>query len=126
MDDTPNTPPPINRDDSLRVLAYVVYGSFVLGPVIPLVPLIGIIVAAIKVKDAEGTIYHSHFVWILRTFAIAFAAGLVGALLLVIPIIEYLGMLFLGLLSLWVLWRLVKGALKLIDNKPVEDVTAWY
>ena len=120
------TPPPPTANDQLRVLCYLVYGSFVLGPVVPLVPLIGIIVAAIKYKESAGTIYQSHFLWVLRTFAMALAAGLIGALLLVIPIIHFLGMLLMLAAGLWSLYRLVKGGLKLLDGKPIDNVTALY
>jgi uncharacterized membrane protein len=121
-----DTPLPPTTNDNMRVLAYVVYGSFVLGPIIPLVPFIGVIVAAIKYKDAEGTIYQSHFMWVLRTFAMGMAACIIGMLLLVIPIIHYLALVLMGLTSLWMLYRLVKGGLKLLDNKPIDDVKALY
>lgn len=120
------SPPPPTATDQLRVLTYLVYGSFVLAPLIPLVPLIGIIVAAIKYKDAEGTIYQSHLLWVLRTFAMALAASVVGALLMVLPVTHILGMLLMVAASLWALYRLVKGALKLLDNKPIDDVKALY
>jgi uncharacterized membrane protein len=118
------TPPPPTAADQLRVITYLVYGSFVLGPLIPLSPLIGVIVAAIKYKDAAGTIYQSHLLWVLRTFAMALAAGVVCALLLVIPLIHYLAMLLMAATSLWALYRLVKGVLKLLDGKPIDDVKA--
>ena len=114
----------------MKTMAYVVYGCWLAGllsktiPFFGLLPLIGLIIDFIKRKEAAGTIYESHFEWVIRTFVIGLLAGIAcAALLMILP---PLGALGFTILSLWGLWRLIKGGLRLYENKPIENPKAYY
>ena len=74
--------------------------------------------------DACGTYLETHFSWQIRTFWYAFAfaclVGLVGFILSFI----YVGIAiwFVGffVMSLWVGYRIIRGALRLWNGKPVD------
>lgn len=67
--------------------------------------------------DALGTYQGSHYSWRLKSVLVAGALYLVTSplwLLLVVP-----GWIAWGLISLWFLYRIVKGMLALSDRRPV-------
>jgi uncharacterized membrane protein len=115
---------PASPLSNLRTIMFVVYASFIAGAVIPVAPLIGLIIAVIKRKDAAGTLYESHCTWLIRTFVIGFGAGLFAAILMVIPVINVIGIVLMATTCLWVLYRIIKGGLRLIDGRPVENPQA--
>jgi len=103
------------------MLAHVVYGLFAIGLVSGLTPVIGVILAYLKRKDVTGTYLESHFTWQIRTFWVWLAAGIVGIALLVVGV----GFLILLGLVVWVIYRIVKGWLRLGDRRPIEDPESW-
>ena len=48
-------------------------------------------------------------------------ASLTAALLLVIPVINILGMVAMTATGLWAIYRIIKGGLRLVDGRPVEN-----
>lgn len=104
---------------------YIGWGAGVLSSAVHLfgmLPLIAAMVAYLKRQDAAGTIYESHLTWVFRSFIIALVSVVGVMVLMVIPPI---GMLAMGALTLWCLYRLVKGGLRLMEGKPVENPTAF-
>jgi uncharacterized membrane protein len=92
--------------------------------------IIAVIVNLIKRDDVRGTYLESHFNWQLRTFGYALLWLVVMVLVLVtIGIPLTLVTLFVGLpiavvfaigLGIWVLYRIARGWLALIDGKPIR------
>jgi len=74
-----------------------------------------IVVAYLKRADAVGTIYASHFDWILRTFWWSLL-WIVVSLIFTLLLIGWVG-LFVTLV--WVLYRIVKGWLALAENRTI-------
>ena len=82
--------------------------------------IIAVIVNLIKRGDVRGTYLDSHFGWQLRTFFYAllwvFVAGLLIITLVGIPIAIGLAIV----VGLWVIYRLARGWLALVDHRPLR------
>ena len=104
---------------SLRAISMVVYGLFALGFVtsglFTFATLAAVIIMYIKRADAAGTVYATHFDWLINTF-------LWSLLWLALSFLTmFIGIGWLGLIAtvVWVLYRLIKGFLLLLDGKPI-------
>ncbi len=133
------------RDDAIgeeRNWAFATYGLFLIAPVSSgITVLIGVILAHLRRDHARGTLYESHYrnlilvfwVWlavVLLAVALSFA-GLAGAALALLQFRPghglslyhsalTLGLVFLGvvLTCFWYYWRLLRGFIRLLDDKP--------
>ncbi|SDV51272.1 DUF4870 family protein [Chitinasiproducens palmae] len=105
-----------NVEDRLRVIMHVIYAlyaaSWLTGGVSTLV---GVIIAYVKRRDAAGTVYASHATWLIRTFWGSLWVGLVGFALMMAGV----GLVVLLLLGVWMIYRIVKGWLYLVDRRPL-------
>jgi uncharacterized membrane protein len=110
---------------TVGLVSYLLHLVVAVGAVIPggqfgpLLLIVALIIDFVKRPDAEGTWHHSHFSYRIRT--VFWAAGLyiVTAplwLLLIAP-----GWVAWGLISLWFLYRIVKGMVRLNAEKPMES-----
>jgi uncharacterized membrane protein len=114
------------KDQSLRTIghiSYLLHAIVAVGAVIPgFQPSVLLLIAAfildlIKRDDAAGTWHASHFSWRIRS--VLWAAGLYIVtsplyLLLFLP-----GLLAWAVISIWFLYRVVRGWLALNDRKPL-------
>jgi uncharacterized membrane protein len=108
---------PIELDNILAGAVYVLYG---VGYFTGISALIGVIIAHIKVDDADPVL-RSHFRFQIRTFWI-------GLLSLAISIPRCMVLIGFPLLVWWFVWsmiRIVKGGLLLVEYKPVVNPTSW-
>src|SRR6185436_6978454 len=81
--------------------------------------IIAIILNYVKRSDVRGTYLDSHFGWQLRTFWYA-VLGAIVALLLVITIVGIpVAWVLVVVLGIWVLYRLIRGWIALLDAKPM-------
>lgn len=82
--------------------------------------LIAVILNYAKRSDTAGTYLESHFRWQIRTFWFALLwvlfSGLLAITVIGIPVAVLL-VLFIGL---WVLYRIVRGLLRLMDELPMK------
>jgi uncharacterized membrane protein len=101
---------------SLKNLTMVVYGLQVLSVFVGVTAIVGIIINYVKRDDAVGTLYESHFDWQIRTFWWGLAWSIVGFVLL---FAFGLGLIVWFVAGIWAIYRVVKGFLKLNDNRPV-------
>ena len=82
--------------------------------------IIAVIINLVKRNDVEGTYLESHFSWQLRTFFYTLLWVLVMGLLVMTLIgIPVAWALAIGV-GLWVLYRIVRGWLALLDRKPIQ------
>lgn len=102
---------------SLRTITWVAYALFGLGFItsglFAFAPIAAIILIYLKRDDAAGTIYATHFDWLLSTFFWGILWLVVSYLLIFILI----GWLTLVVAMLWVLYRLIRGLLAMLDGK---------
>ena len=121
----------IDLDESTRSLKTVGHISYLLhtivavGAVVPgvqasvILLIVAFILDLVKKENAAGTWQESHFRWRIRT--VLWAAGLYLVtsplwLLFLAP-----GWLAWGLVSIWFLYRVVRGWVNLNGNSPMPD-----
>ncbi|WP_454723389.1 MULTISPECIES: DUF4870 family protein [Cupriavidus] len=109
-----------DRLASLRKLTHILYALYAIfwmtGGV---TALIAIIVGYVKRDDTQGTLYASHFTWQIRSFWWSVAWAVLGGVLFATVFLIPLAFAVWGILSLWMLYRIVKGWLYLNDGKPM-------
>jgi uncharacterized membrane protein len=96
-------------------LALLVYILQAVGFFIGLTWIVGVIVNYVKRDDVRGTWVESHFDWQIKTFWIGLAGWFVG----VITVWILVGWLILLAVTVWAIYRVVKGWLALTDAKPL-------
>jgi uncharacterized membrane protein len=122
-------PPPVYQDPTdperlrnMRTFTHVLYALYAVYWLTGgLTGLIAIILNYIKRGDAASTPYEDHFTWQIRTFWWALLGHLIGFALLWVGI----GFLILGAVSIWTLYRIIKGWLFLYEGKPIAP-RAWF
>lgn len=97
-----------------RAAAHLMYALYAVALFTALPMLAGVIIAYIGRGSAEP-IYRSHLSWGITTFWVALVIGIIGFVLLFILI----GYLVLGLLWLWTAYRIIRGWLRLLDNRGI-------
>ena len=113
------------RDQSLRTIGHISYALHAIvavGAVVPgfqpstLLLIAAFILDLVKKDAAIGTWQESHFAWRIRSVLWAAGLYLVTAplWLLIIP-----GWIAWGLISVWFLYRVVRGWLALSDRKAM-------
>ncbi len=119
--------------DSLATLTYVIYGlhafsavggilspAFVVTAFITGWPsIIAVIINYVKRKDTRGTYLESHFRWQIRTFWFALLWVIVAMLFAVTFVGIPIALVVAWLAGLWVLYRIARGLLRLLDDKPM-------
>jgi len=109
------TSSPADRLKQAKTVTMIVYalqaGSFVLGVTI----IAAIIINYLKREDVQGTWLASHFRWQIRTFWFGLLWGAVGA----ITALAGIGFVLLGFDLIWVIYRIVKGWLRLSEGKEM-------
>lgn len=127
----PNTTPPATG--GLTALTYVIYGlhaisafggvlspAFVLTAFISGWPsIIAVIINYVKRDDTRGTHLESHFRWQIRTFWFALLWVLIAVLLAVTVIGIPIALIVAWAAGLWVLYRIARGLLRLLDGQPM-------
>jgi uncharacterized membrane protein len=81
--------------------------------------LIAIIINYVKRDEARGTWIMAHLRWQARTFWFALLWLMVAWLLALTVILLPVAWVFLALTGLWVVYRIVRGWLALLDRRPV-------
>jgi uncharacterized membrane protein len=98
---------------NLALLVYVLQGlGFVTGG---LAWLAALLVNYLKMSEVRGTWLESHFRWQLNTFWYGILWCVVAALFWLV----LLGWLAGGIVTIWLLYRIIKGLLYLNDSKPI-------
>ncbi|MCR5866752.1 MAG: DUF4870 family protein [Aquincola tertiaricarbonis] len=120
--------PDLQRERSLRNIGHISYALHAIvavGAVLPAFqPTVLLLVAAfildlVKRNDADGTWQESHFRWRIRSVLWAAGLYLVTAplwLLFFVP-----GWIAWGLISIWFLYRVIRGWLALADGRPMPN-----
>jgi len=96
-------------------ITMVVYGlqaaSFFFG----ITAIAAVIINYIKKDDVQNTWLASHFRWQIRTFWFGLLWGGIGALTVIIGV----GFAVLGIAAIWIIYRIVKGWLRLSEGKEM-------
>ena len=84
--------------------------------------LLAVILNYAKRSDTRGTYLESHFRWQIRTFWFALLWLLIGVLLAVTVVGIPLAWMLVVVVGLWLLYRMLRGVLRLMDAEPMPEV----
>lgn len=125
-----------------RNWALAAYGLYLVAPFTTgLTTLIGVVLAHVRRDGARGSVYESHYRNLILVFwvrlAVVFVAGaliITGLAGVLVPLLQswpdhlfrfyrelqLFGAVFLGVViaCLWYYWRLIRGLVQLLDNRP--------
>jgi uncharacterized membrane protein len=130
---TPESPSGTEPMPSVVTVANIVYAlhtfaivvgiagtATVIGSFIGSVPsIVAVILNYVKRGDARGTWAESHYRWQIRTFWFAVLWVIVAVLLIVTLVGAIFGFVVLGVLTIWLIYRIVRGWLRLRDKRPM-------
>lgn len=114
--------------ESLKTVGWVSYLLHLIVAVAAVVPgaqvgagllVVALIIDLVKKSDAQGTWQASHFAWRIRTVIWAGVLYLVTMplwFLLLLP-----GMIAWAVISIWFLYRIVKGMVRMNASQPMPD-----
>lgn len=131
-----NAPHPASRAEppaSALTVAKIVYGlhgfailvgiagtATVIGSFVGSVPsIVAVILNYLKRRDARGTWLESHYRWQIRTFWFAIVWVMLAAILIVSLIGIPFGFAILLFVTVWLVYRIGKGWLRLLDRRPM-------
>jgi uncharacterized membrane protein len=100
---------------ALKTITTVVYALQALSFIWGLPALVAVIINYVKRDDARGTLYESHFDWQIKSFWWGLLWSVLGIALAFILI----GFVVLVVAYVWMIYRVVKGWLKLAEGKAV-------
>ncbi|HEY8156520.1 MAG TPA: hypothetical protein VII72_20495 [Myxococcota bacterium] len=120
--------------EGLVTLAHVIYALHAFSAVTGLVgtativgafltgwpSIIAVILNYAKRAEVRGSYLESHFSWQIRTFWYALFWVLVGLGLFATIILFPVGLAVFVAISLWILYRIVRGWLALLERKPMD------
>ena len=121
---------PVN---SALVAAHIVYGlhstaivlgilgsATVIGGFLGSFPsIIAVIISYLKRGSARGSWAASHYRWQIRTFWFALLWLLIAVLLIVTVVGAPFGFALLVAMTLWLIYRVARGWLRLLDRQPM-------
>lgn len=117
--------------DSLKTISLVSYLLHLVVAVGAVVPggqwgptllIIALIIDLVKKGDAEGTWMASHFSYRIRSVlwaAVLYIVTIPLWLLFLVP-----GWIAWGLISIWFLYRIVKGMVRMNQQRPMDEVAS--
>ncbi len=103
----------------LKKYTYAVYILLALSFVTLITPIIGVIINYVKDEDVRGSWLESHFRWQKATFWY----GLLWAALGVLTIPILIGQLVIGIVIIWLIYRIARGWIFLVDGKEMYRET---
>ena len=82
--------------------------------------IIAVIINLVKRNEVRGTYLDSHFSWQLRTFFYSLLWVMVMGLLVITLIGIPIAVVLALVIGIWVLYRIARGWLALVDRKPIN------
>jgi uncharacterized membrane protein len=105
---------------TLAIVVGIVGAATVIGSFVGSVPsIVAVIFNYVKRGDARGTWAASHYRWQIRTFWYTLLWALIGWALIITIIGAVVGVPILIALTLWLIYRIGRGWLRLRDRRPM-------
>jgi uncharacterized membrane protein len=102
------------------IVAGIAGTATVVGSFVGSVPsIVAVILNYVKRGEARGTWLESHYSWQIRTFWFALAWFLIAWALILTVVGALVGVPLLIALTLWLVYRIARGWLRLIDREPM-------
>lgn len=114
--------------ESLKTVGWISYALHLIVAVAAVVPgaqvgvgvlLVALVIDLVKKSDAEGSWQASHFAWRIRTVIWAGVLYLLTSPLFLLVYIP--GAVAWAIVSVWFLYRIVKGMVRMNDSRPMPD-----
>ncbi len=105
-----------SEEQSNKTVTMVIYALYAASIIVGITWIVAIIMNYVKRDDVAGTWLESHFRWQIRTFWYSLLWAVIGFVTSFILI----GFVILFADFVWFVYRIVKGWLRLNDNKPIE------
>nr|VFK47031.1 MAG: Uncharacterized membrane protein [Candidatus Kentron sp. TC]VFK49533.1 MAG: Uncharacterized membrane protein [Candidatus Kentron sp. TC]VFK62491.1 MAG: Uncharacterized membrane protein [Candidatus Kentron sp. TC] len=102
------------KTKSVKRIATIVYALQAASILFGITFIIAIIVNYVKKEDARGTWLESHFRWQIRTFWFSILWHFLGWITIFVA-----GYLVFFLTFIWIIYRVVKGWIHLVDGKEM-------
>lgn len=83
--------------------------------------IVGVIIAYVKRSELIGTEFESHMTSAIRTFWISLIGFIIGALLMIVLI----GFAVIAVVFVWQIFRVIRGMIRAIDGRAIDDPTGW-
>lgn len=106
---------PVDNVKSAKTLTTIIYALYAASYVSGITAIVAIIMNYVKKEDVAGTFLESHFRWQIRTFWFGLLWGILGWITFLIIV----GWFVLIADCVWIIYRIVKGWLRLNDDKPM-------
>ena len=105
---------------TLAIVIGIVGAATIIGSFVGSVPsIVAVILNYVKRGDARGTWVDSHYRWQISTFWFALLWALIGWALVFTFIGAVVGVPILIALTLWLIYRIGRGWLRLRDQRPM-------
>lgn len=105
-----------------KTWAMIVWGLYIASYFTAFITMIiGLVIAYVKRGELAGTPFESHMTSAIRTFWISLIAGIIGVVLSIVGI----GFIILIALAVWQIFRVIRGMIRAVDGRPIEDPTGW-
>ena len=103
-------------EKELKTIATVVYALQAASFLVGVTWIVAVVINYVKKEDVAGTWLESHFRWQIRTFW----WGLLWAVIGFITAFIIVGFAVLFADTVWIIYRIVKGWLRLSENREVS------
>ncbi len=105
---------------AFAILVGIAGSATVIGSFVGSVPsIVAVVLNYLKRRDARGTWLESHYRWQIRTFWYAIVWVVIAALLMVTLIGIPLAIAILIGVTVWLVYRIGRGWLRMLDRKPM-------
>jgi uncharacterized membrane protein len=105
---------------TLAIVVGIAGAATVVGSFVGSVPsIIAVILNYAKRGDARGTWVDSHYRWQIRTFWFALLWAIIGWLFILTFVGVVIGVPVLAALTVWLIYRIARGWLRLRDRRPM-------
>lgn len=101
--------------ESAKTLTLIIYILQAASCFVGVTFLVAVIINYVKKEDVAGTWLESHFRWQIRTFWFALLWFFIGGITFLLAI----GYFILVAAAIWVIYRIVKGILRLQEGKAM-------
>jgi len=106
-----------DAEKSAKTLTMVIYALYAASFLLGITAIVAIVINYVKKGDVAGTFLESHFRWQIRTFWFGLLWGVLGA----IASLVIVGWFVLLANLVWIIYRIVKGWLRLNENRPMYE-----
>ena len=105
---------------SFAIVVGIIGTATVIGSFVGSVPsIVAVIINYVKRGESRGTWVESHYRWQIRTFWFALVWAIIGWVLIFTLIGALIGLPVLIGLTIWLMYRIVAGWLRLRDRRPM-------